>query len=185
MPAERGCILWTGPKRSGKTTAAASLIGRARAAGAAVWGVLAEAVRDEGGPAGFDVVDLAGGGRAPLARRGGAGPERTGPFAFTRAGLELGRAALARAGRRGLVVVDEYGPLELAGGGWRRATDDLLARGGAVVLLVVREALAGEVARLYAAHRPLVLRAGSPGAADAVLEALDARGETGCVHRGS
>ena len=57
-PAEARLVIWTGPKHSGKTTAAALLAGRARGRGLDVAGVLAPSVIRGGELVGFDVVDL-------------------------------------------------------------------------------------------------------------------------------
>ena len=165
MTARTRLLLLTGPKHSGKTTAAAALAERARAGGLRVVGLLAESVRRDGVLAGFDVVDLATGRRAALARRGSPAPpgrQHAGVFAFLDDGLALGAAALSPPAVDGadLVIVDEFGPLELAGRGWREAVDELLAaQVAAAVLLVVRERLVPAVRQLYAAHRPRVIDA--------------------------
>lgn len=63
----------------------------------------------------------------------------------------MGKAALdVSTGRSAdLVIVDEFGPLELGGHGWREDVDLLLAETDTVVVLVVREELVQEVERLY------------------------------------
>jgi nucleoside-triphosphatase THEP1 len=165
-------VLWTGPTRSGKTTAAGRLAERAAAAGAAVAGLLAAAVGRGGRPDGYDVVDLATGARRPLARAAEDGEADVGRFRFDPEGLAFGRAALAAASARAadLVIVDEFGPLELQGGGWWPAVDGLLAGGFAgVLLLVVRERRAGDVARLYARWQPVRVAAAAPDAEERVL----------------
>ncbi|MBN1341460.1 MAG: DUF2478 domain-containing protein [Phycisphaerae bacterium] len=144
-------VLWSGPQHSGKTTALARLVERARAEGHVVAGILAPSRWQEGQLVGFDVVDLASAKRAALATRDGDGQERIGCFAFDSAGLELGRVALGRSStaRADLVIIDEYGPLELEGGGWRRWVDGLVQRSSGVVLLVVRRDITETVAGLY------------------------------------
>jgi nucleoside-triphosphatase THEP1 len=63
----------------------------------------------------------------------------------------LGKAALDISMVRSadMVIVDEFGPMELAGRGWRRQVDLLLSKTNAAILLVVREELVQEVERLY------------------------------------
>jgi nucleoside-triphosphatase THEP1 len=68
-----------------------------------------------------------------------------------------------------LVIIDEFGPAELSNRGWREAADSILAANGRL-LLVVREELAADVARLYAKWRPRVLPACAPSSAQAVAE---------------
>ncbi len=184
MPTAR-IVLWTGPKHSGKSTAAAALVRRARRCGFAVAGVLAEAVHDGGRRIGFDVVDLRTGARAALARRGGEGPQTAGSYAFAGEGLTLGAEALRAAAGADLVIVDEFGPLELSGGGWREAVEELVVRARGVLLLVVRAELAGKVRRLWPGAEPAVVRASAEGACASVLALLRADGgETSCVGRG-
>ena len=169
-------LLLTGPTHSGKTTAAAALAQRARTAGMRVAGILAEGVRRGGVLVGFDAVDIATGRRAALAyRRNNSSPgqQHVGEFVFLDDGLALGTEALSPPAVSGadLVIVDEFGPLELGGGGWRGATDELLAsQAAAAVLLVVRDKLASAVKQLYAAHGPRLIDAAS--AQDASIASL-------------
>ena len=174
MPRPPEIVLWTGPKHSGKSTAAAALAGRARQVGATVAGLLAESVYHEGQLAGFDAVDLGTGRRAPLARRGVVGPVQVGDFTFIERGLALGAEALSPAAAAGadLIIVDEFGPLELSGQGWRQAVDALLASASGLLLLVVRDRLVEAVAQLYAAHHPTRLNSADPDAVDTVLALL-------------
>jgi len=169
-------ILWAGPKHSGKTSAVLELARAARAEGLAVAGLAAPAVREAGRLAGFDAVDLATGRREPLWRRGSGGLQQAGPFALCEPGFALGAAALGGAEARaaGLVIVDEFGPLELWGGGWRSAADRLVAGAAGVVLLVVREELVPAVLALYGRRRCRVVRPARRGAARSVLGAVRA-----------
>lgn len=167
-------ILWTGPRHSGKTTAARHLVERLRAEGFAVAGLLAPAVYQGGVLAGFDVLDLSTGRRSALLRRAPPGAATdVGAFALDERGLRLGEAALGRdwAGKARMVVVDEFGPLELRGGGWRPAVDAMVGS-AAAVLLVVRDGLVGEVGRLYAAMEPRAIQARDPQAAETIVAML-------------
>lgn len=139
----RPVLLLTGPRGSGKTTAAAAVVERARAAGLQVAGVLAPGTVRDGRRWSFDAVDLRTGRRAPLGTRDHpAGWIDLGGFRVAPEGIELGRRALSAPAVRGadLVVVDEVGPWELAGEGWGPALDRLVA-GDLPLLLVVRESL--------------------------------------------
>ena len=99
---------------------------------------------------GFDIANLRSGCRVVLARRE-TRPSADRKFRFSAEGLALGNAALGPAATTGadLIIVDEYGPLELAFQGWRAATDRLMTSTDAVLLLVVREEWADEVQQLY------------------------------------
>ena len=87
-----------------------------------------------------------------------------GPFVFNEEGLRIGRAALSSKVTRQaeLVVVDEFGPLELRGGLWRDAADRLAAEADKLLLLVVREELRRTVADIYTARRVEVMPAAEP-----------------------
>jgi nucleoside-triphosphatase len=143
-------ILWMGEKHSGKTTGATRLVKLARAEGFEVAGVLAPSLYRDGTLMGFDVLNLRNGARAPLARRD-TNAGQTEPFAFIDDGLRLGIAALSREAvtSADLVIVDEFGPLELRGRGWRGSVDSLLASASAAILLVVRRELVESVQQVY------------------------------------
>ena len=83
--------------------------------------------------------------RIPLARR------KTGRFDFFDDGLKFGNAALSTTATKSadLVIVDEFGPLELNGQGWRKNVDSLITSSDALILLVVRQELADEVRQTY------------------------------------
>jgi len=169
-------ILWVGPKHSGKTTSAAGLARAAVEHGFSVAGLLAYSVYRNGRLAGFDACDLRTGARAPLAVRGTHGGQ-IGSFRFMEEGVILGNGALGHAATDGadLVIVDEFGPLELASRGWREAVDSLACGGQMLLLLVVREELADAVQGLYAEISCRQVTAGAPESADEILRLLGDR----------
>ena len=81
----------------------------------------------------------------------------------------------APTGRNDIIVVDEYGPLELAHQGWRDAVDHLLTSADAVVLLVVRGDLVDQVSHIYDGTSRRTLLAREPESIRKVLELLRAR----------
>jgi len=143
--------LWTGPKHCGKTTSATKLAQVARAEGFNVAGLLSPPLYRNSELLGFDVLDLQNGTRAPLARRK-ISQSKARPFTFITDGLKLGNAALSKENTKSadLIIVDEFGPLEIKGQGWRKSVDSLLISSNAVILLVVRRELANAVRQLYA-----------------------------------
>jgi len=166
-------ILWTGAKHSGKTTAAAELVRRLRAEGFCVAGLLAPAVYRADELTGFDVIDLQTGKRiAPANRVIETGGHRR--FEFTEGGLSFGKAALNISASRSadIVIVDEFGPLELSGGGWREEVDRLLCAGNSVVMLVVRDESAEKVGQLYSDYPARRIGAAKSGAAAEVMRIL-------------
>jgi len=170
-------ILWVGEKHSGKTTSAGELAQAARVKGFKIAGLLAPSLYNNGVLAGFDVLDVRTEVRAPLAsRRAGGG--RGEPYTFTAEGLKVGRSALSAVATKSaeLIIVDEFGPLELSGGGWRKDVDSLLISSDAVILLVVRSELAEEVRRLYAEIPSHNISACEKESVDKVIAMLESRG---------
>ena len=148
-------ILWIGSKHSGKTTTAMKLRQRVRSEGFTVAGVLCPSVYVNNTLTGFDILDAANDERIPLARRkamkNDKSAEMIGPFAFSKEGLEFGYNILQspKTHRAHLIFLDEFGPLELKGKGWRRAFENLLGYAQGILLLVVREYLLEQVRQLY------------------------------------
>ena len=166
-------VLWTGEKHSGKTTRAAKLVEIARGEGFNIAGLLAPSLYRDGELLGFDAIDLQNETRAPLAKcNTDAG--KTERFTFLPEGLKLGNAALsAKAAKSAeLVIVDEFGPLELNGRGWRENVDSLLASSSALILLVVRQELADAVRRVYTDFSCRNLAAVEPESIDKVIGIL-------------
>jgi nucleoside-triphosphatase THEP1 len=166
-------VLWTGQKHSGKTTGAARLVNVARKEGFNIAGLLAPSLYREGELLGFDALDLRNKTRVPLARRE-TKSGKTGRFKFFQNGLKLGNDALnAEAAKTAdLIIIDEFGPLELNGRGWRKNVDSLIASSNALILLVVRQELAESVCRLYADLPSRKLNAAEPKSIDKVIEML-------------
>ena len=169
-------ILWVGEKHCGKTTSAASLARTARDEGFRVAGLLAPSLYSNGRLIGFDALDLRSEKRAPLARLR-SNPGEGGRFAFIPDGLKLGDAALSAEATKSadLIIVDEFGPLELNGDGWRKNVDSLLASSDAVILLVVRRELAGVVRQLYTGDHCRELAATEQNSINEVLTVLKDR----------
>jgi len=140
-----------------------------------VAGLLAPAIYREGHLVGFDARDLQTEAQCSLAvRRDGSGD--IGSFHFLQEGLRLGHQALEVGATEGadLVIVDEFGPLELASQGWRRAVDALVRAGRMPLLLVVRQELAGAVQEAYAGVPSKVLDATAPESVREVVRFLAA-----------
>jgi nucleoside-triphosphatase THEP1 len=171
VPMQNKLVLWTGKRHSGKTTAATKLARTACAEGFAVAGLLAPSIYHNGRLIGYDVLDLRNKTRASLAQR------KTERFTFIADGLKLGRDALSLTAIEStdIIIVDEFGPLELRGDGWRRDVDSLLALSDALILLVVRRELAERVQELYAGTPSQVLPAIEPESIDKIITSLKNR----------
>ena len=166
-------VLWTGQKHSGKTTNVAGLVKGANEEGFKVAGLLALSIYHNGELFGFDAFDLRNETRVPLARRK-AETGNAGRFEFLQDGLKLGNAALSAEATKfaDLIVIDEFGPLELNGQGWRKNIDSLIASSNGLILLVVRQELAENVRRLYAGLPSRKLNAAEQKSVDKVIRML-------------
>lgn len=175
-PLRNELILWMGEKHSGKTTAVAELVEIANSEGFNIAGVLAPSIYHNGILVGFDVLDVQYKMRAPLARRKINGG-KTGEFIFIANGLKLGNDALNAGINESveLIIVDEFGPLELNGGGWRKSVDSLMARSDVLKLLVVRQELTDAIHQLYIDIPCLKLTATEPKSIDIVIRTLRKR----------
>ena len=166
----------TGRKHSGKTTAAGRLARQVRSKGFRVAGLLAPSVYKDNRLVGFGAVDLMRDKQIDLANRRIATGKR-GRWAFTEAGLKLGKAALnpSAASSADLIIVDEFGPLELDGRGWRKEVDLLLSSTDVPVVLVVRQELEGPVQKLYGNYPSTKLAAAKEDSINKVIRMLKER----------
>ena len=129
-------ILVEGRPGSGKTTVAARLAELLSKRGAAVRGFVTHEVREGRRRVGFEVETMDGK-RATLAHVSFAGPPRVGKYgvdveAFERVALP----GLAKPPRRGVVVIDEVGKMELASERFRDAVSRLFEASVDVVATV-------------------------------------------------
>lgn len=138
-------VVLSGPLHSGKTNFLRRALARWQERGRQVSGYLSIAVTGDSGTE-YDMLDLRDGRLRPfLTRKPLTGAESCGPFYFIPEALEQARAIIAAARPEELLVVDEVGPLELAGGGVWRALEAVISRPGLRLLVVVREDLLDEV----------------------------------------
>jgi nucleoside-triphosphatase THEP1 len=150
----------TGPIDSGKTSFLRALIPLLLGLDVDVRGVLSPARSGARGKLRYDVQSVRGGPKRLLLRRTPQGP------ATNPSGFAFGRRLLAKAADAQFAVVDEYGPLELSGRGFHKATLALVRKKTLDVLIVVREGLAAEAARSLRVRRPVMLDLGEAGGRD-------------------
>jgi len=151
-------IILSGPVHGGKTTLIQKSLPRWASHGLAFGGFLSIAVPDGSGALEYDLLGLKDGLRLPLLRRTGEFEgERIGPFSFVPRTLEVARSLIRAADPAEVLIVDEVGPLELAGGGFWPALREVVFKPGMKLLLVAREEILEDLSRLLGAPMPLVI----------------------------
>jgi iron complex transport system ATP-binding protein len=150
----------TGPVGSGKTTFLERSLPSLRERHPNLDGYLSLRVLADGETAGYDLRDLRTAARTPLLRRrGDADGPRVGPYVLLPRGLAAAGEIIRRGDPADLLIVDEVGPLELAGGGvWPVLIGELSGR-NRPALVVVRESLVDRVRAAFAGRELEVIRA--------------------------
>ncbi len=139
-----------GPLHAGKTTLLQNSCRAWRAAGFRFDGFLSPSIRSGDRIDGYDLFDLRAETQVPYLRREGEPDwERAGSFFFRPEALAQAQAIIRRVPDDEALIVDEFGPLELRGGGLRPALNDVLGRPGHKVLLVVREDILEDFMRQF------------------------------------
>ena len=173
-------VVVTGPQNAGKTAAVVAVAERLCAEDVPVAGIVQLGEVDGGRKIAFRLRDIATGEEAQLARRDPRGRGEYGTrFRFAEEGFRLGREALARACRGGVLIIDELGPVELRGAGHMPAVRRAIATpdlAGAVV--VVRRPLVPSLLAALEASDAVVIDVEGVGdsAVDDILSELNISG---------
>jgi nucleoside-triphosphatase THEP1 len=155
-------LLVVGEPRSGKTSWCRQYIDWQRRCGSSVGGILSPAIEKQGQRIGSNAIDLLTGQEVPFARlsryRSFKGGEVVGDYTISRDGISFACGAIKRAveSRCGLVVIDEFGPLELCGKGLMPAVELTLAS-PVNVLIVVRTSLKEALQRHFPEYEFVVV----------------------------
>lgn len=167
-------IVLSGPVRSGKTTLLEKTARVLKKTGAAVEGYLTPSERSEDHRVErYVLLSLRDGRRFPFLSRDARGAAaRAGRFFMDGEGLRRAERIIRDAPAEGLLVVDEVGPLELAGGGVRDAIGDALTGRKGATILVVRESILEEALENLGLSGARVIDVRTPGAEETLLEWL-------------
>jgi nucleoside-triphosphatase THEP1 len=149
----------TGPIGGGKTRLAFNVAAAARKAGLSVAGFAQPGEWEGGRKVRYRIVDLATGASAPFAARVVASEGAGGTsFRFDPAGLALAEAALTRVCEGAILLADELGPLEAAGGGHRPSVARALAVPDLrAAVLIIRQGLVETLVAAFDVAPVLVL----------------------------
>ena len=157
-------FILTGEVNSGKTTLLAKWVEKYLSEGRYVGGVLAPANWDGGKKVSYDVLDIGSGTRRLLAStKPLPDAEQFGRFWFSKGGLSFAESALERLnGDFEVGIIDEIGPLELAGGGLAKGISAVLRHPPEKLVLVVRNSLVSQVVRKFRIGNYQILTTTSP-----------------------
>ncbi|MBS0000299.1 MAG: hypothetical protein KFF73_15060 [Cyclobacteriaceae bacterium] len=148
-------ILITGEKNSGKTTFLKYFIDHVAIKKELILGgFIAEGIFRSGRKTGFDLIGLSHYDKKLLCtnipRKGWI---RMGKFYFDPDGFRFGENQLANLPDGvNWMIIDEYGPLELSGKGWRKTVDRLLEKNGLTLIITVRKEILTEVIENFEGH---------------------------------
>ncbi len=143
-------VILTGPVGSGKTSFLRRLLSYLGSEDIAVAGFIGQRVFVEDDLIGYDLIDAATLHRHTFLRKGeGPADEMIGPYRIDPAGKEAAAAILRDSPASALLVVDELGPLELAGGGHWPALKPLLDDPARHFLFVIRDTCLEDFAKVF------------------------------------
>ena len=141
-------IIITGEQGSGKTTFLSKLIKHLKAEGISIGGFIAHGFWKDNIRHKFELEDLQTGDRILLSQTEPVeGWEKFSRFYFNPEGFEFGGKILLpeRLKNTDLVVIDEIGPFELLGNGWRKAIDKLFKKTNKPMIWVCRKSILKEL----------------------------------------
>jgi nucleoside-triphosphatase THEP1 len=143
----------TGDRGEGKTTWLKNRVEELKGSGMKVAGFIAEGIhRAEGERIGYRIVNINTGEKSDFCMLEGPDEwERVGRFRINPEGLAAGYRWMSQeeVAGAGLIVIDELGPLELAGKGWAPLIERILREQPKPMIWTVRKQLAGKITRKW------------------------------------
>jgi len=132
-------FILTGPVHIGKTTVLERVVHELRKEKIDINGFLSEAVLENQEVIGYDLFDIKKEESIPFIRKEGERDwQRIGPFSFIPQGLARAKEIIFQSKEDALLIVDEVGPLELAGKGLWPALKEVIFKPSKRSILVVR-----------------------------------------------
>ena len=148
-------ILITGEKNSGKTTYLKYFIHQvAIRENLPIGGFFTEGIFKSGRISGYDLIELDHHDKKLLCsnipRKGWI---KMGRFYFDPEGFRFGEQVLSNIPEGvAWIMIDEYGPMEISGKGWRKAIDQLLERNELTLMITIRVDLLNEAIEKFQGH---------------------------------
>lgn len=141
-PESGDLYILTGAVHSGKTTFLRTIVAEARKSSTPVDGYLSPAAWEQGNRVGYDLLTLPEERLLPFMRtENRPDSQRVGPYYLVPETLSLAQDIIRSASSKSFVIVDEVGPLELAGRGVWSALEESLRRPPRKLVLTIREPL--------------------------------------------
>ena len=141
-------FILTGEVRSGKTRLLVEAAKILKNSGLRLNGLACPEHREGAAHNGYDGLNVRSGDTFALARiDGDPGWERSGPYYFLPLGLTLANQAITNFDQTDLTIIDEVGPLEMAGGGLRPGLDTVF-RQPKSALIVARRSLVSQLSEM-------------------------------------
>jgi len=150
-PKKPAVVIITGEIHSGKTTFALNVITALKEKNINVCGFLAIGIDENGERKGFKLMDLQTGEKTDLCSTSEI-PEsfKAGRYYFRRKAIEKGIKILTNIPDDcQCVIIDEIGPLEIAGGGWSMAIDHLCRKNISPQIWVIRKSIIKKAIRRW------------------------------------
>jgi len=142
-------VIISGDIHQGKTTVAQKVVSILLEQGVRIGGFLAIGEDEEGVRTGFSIKEIETGKTMVLCSvKTDATSTKTGKFYFNDTAIQWGNRLLApeNLDNKDLVVIDELGPLELAGKGWAAAIEKICVQNSLPQLWIVRKSIVEKMA---------------------------------------
>ncbi len=147
----RKLILITGEVNSGKTSFLMELSGKLQSIpGLDTGGFIARGIFRENEKKGFKLVDIKTNQSCLICTTEPIeGWEKVRKFYFNPEAFAFGEHLLIESAEADVIIIDEFGPLELAGGGWKKSIERILDHPNGYLILTVRKSLLEETVFIF------------------------------------
>ncbi|HYW96856.1 MAG TPA: nucleoside-triphosphatase [Bacteroidales bacterium] len=160
----RKTVIITGDRGGGKTHFITNLFEFLSLFENQICGFVSKGIFDEDGRKEFVLKDLSSGQEFPLASRTPKeGYENTGRFWFNPAAVTHGESIMKKAVEEKckVLIIDEMGPVELAGGAWHNGFVNVFANYQGILVFSTRETMLEKLIEKYGIHEAFIENIGT------------------------